>query len=449
MQTIPLADIHVGDRQRSLYSNIDKLAASLARYGLIQPIVLDDSNNLIAGGRRLRAAQSLSWTSIPFVRFGELTDDARAELELEENVRREALTWQETCTAIMRIHNLRSQSAALSGEPWGYEQTGDLFGKAKSNVWYACEVASRLPYDDDLRKSASLADAIRLLVSRKEREAAALLVKTAASSAPPAATRSIAPQYELDLDDESNVIPVTPAAADADAWLRSHVLFGDSLDLMAKMPPASVDHIYTDPPYAIDMSNLQQEGGGQDVTRVRAEHDVSDNLSLLARFLPLAYRVLTPRGFLVFWCDQDNWAWLKNRAEAAGFAVQRWPIIWCKTDPCSNQMAYSNLTKATEIAMLCRMPEARLATIRGINYWSGGNDRDAYGTLHPFWKPTHLHRWILNSIAIQGQTILDPFAGEGSIPVACIPERLNPIAIELVDIHYIQLQNNMRKEMFG
>ena len=438
---IEISKIIIGDRQRFLYEDIDKLAESIKRYGLIQPIVLNQNNELIAGGRRLRAMTKLGYTQIPYCYKETLSSAQQAEMELEENVRRNALTWQETCKAIKAIHDLKSSDAACCGEEWGYAETGELLGKVKSNVWYAVTIGSLLASDEELRKQPTMSDAIKLLVSRKEREAAALLVAEMKSRP----VNSVITPMSLD-ENNQTVVTVVPTEAQIDQhFVESRCISCNCIDAMRHLPTNSVDHIYSDPPYAIDMENLTQSGTGQDVSRVLKQHEVHPNILLLSDLIHEAVRILKPPGFCVIWCDQDNWAWLKLTAEQAVFAVCRWPLIWCKTDTCINQMAYINFTKATEIAMVLRMPDARLVQTRGTNYWTGANDRDEYDTKHPFWKPLTLHMWIIRAISLPGQTILDPFAGEGSIPLACMQAERDFMAYELVDIHYVQLVKNINQ----
>jgi ParB family chromosome partitioning protein len=62
---VPIASITVGPRIRKDIGDIDALAASIAELGLLHPIVIDKHHKLLAGERRLRAAQKLGWTTIP------------------------------------------------------------------------------------------------------------------------------------------------------------------------------------------------------------------------------------------------------------------------------------------------------------------------------------------------------------------------------------------------
>jgi ParB-like nuclease family protein len=62
---LPLDFIRVGGRHRRDMGDIGSLAASMAELGLLHPIVTRPDGALIAGERRLRAAQQLGWKEIP------------------------------------------------------------------------------------------------------------------------------------------------------------------------------------------------------------------------------------------------------------------------------------------------------------------------------------------------------------------------------------------------
>jgi ParB family chromosome partitioning protein len=59
IKTFPIDRIAVGTRHRRDMGDLDALAASIADVGLLQPIVVLPDGTLIAGERRLRAAQQL------------------------------------------------------------------------------------------------------------------------------------------------------------------------------------------------------------------------------------------------------------------------------------------------------------------------------------------------------------------------------------------------------
>jgi ParB family chromosome partitioning protein len=432
---LPLDQILVGERQREDYGDVEDLANSLERFGLIQPIVLDDQNRLVAGGRRLAAATLLEWPTIKVVYLGTLSEDERIELELEENIRRKDMSWQERVMGIAKIHSLKQLNGALSGQKWGQRETGELLGMSLSNVNYALWAAARLKAGDEpVRNCANMAEVIKLMLQRAEDSA--LKVMAQEVQATPQYVADATPLLTQTTDDgQLAQVPVVK--------LRLHNMDG-LLALQGLAQPSQIDHIITDPPYAIDMDNIQQDGGGQNVDRTRNEHDVAENLRLLFNFFPLAHAALPDHGFCVLWCDQDNWDDLKTWAERAGFRVQRWPLIWIKTDPCQNLAAQYNFTKKTEIAMVCRKPGATLNMHQPSNYCvCPGEDKTQFS--HPFAKPRDLWKWIINAVSQPGQVILDPFAGSGTCPAAVAETGRLPMACEKVEVHFNELTENLKR----
>ncbi|NCS94378.1 MAG: ParB N-terminal domain-containing protein, partial [Leptospira sp.] len=79
MAKLKISDVNIGKRVRTDYGDISALAASIQRYGLLHPIVIDDKNNLIAGERRLRAHIKLGKTDIEVRKFSELSDINKKE----------------------------------------------------------------------------------------------------------------------------------------------------------------------------------------------------------------------------------------------------------------------------------------------------------------------------------------------------------------------------------
>jgi len=103
-----IADIIVGQRHRKDLGDIDGLAASMAELGLLQPVVVTPAYVLIAGERRLRAAQLLGWTKIP---ISVVDLDAVVRGEFAENTVRKDFTLSEA-VAIKRALEPIEKAAA-------------------------------------------------------------------------------------------------------------------------------------------------------------------------------------------------------------------------------------------------------------------------------------------------------------------------------------------------
>lgn len=91
-QLVPIADIQIGERDRTDLGNVAELADSIRAVGLLHPVVVTAALELVAGGRRLAAVQSLGWTETPVtvVDLTNASDVLRAELE--ENTCRKSLS---------------------------------------------------------------------------------------------------------------------------------------------------------------------------------------------------------------------------------------------------------------------------------------------------------------------------------------------------------------------
>ncbi len=111
-----------------------ELAASIRRHGLLQPIVVSrngDGYQVVAGQRRVLAAQAAGKTTIPAVIREEVSD--RLELALVENLQRTDLNAIETA----RAYRLLMETYDLN-----QEQLAERVGKSRSAVANALRTLS-------------------------------------------------------------------------------------------------------------------------------------------------------------------------------------------------------------------------------------------------------------------------------------------------------------------
>jgi ParB family chromosome partitioning protein len=105
---VPLNEIIVKKRVRKEMGNIVALADSMKRYGQMSPILLNNHNQLIAGGRRLEAARYLGWRTINAVVMDTSGELPMLEYEVEENLQRQNFTEDEMAQAARRLNKLRN-----------------------------------------------------------------------------------------------------------------------------------------------------------------------------------------------------------------------------------------------------------------------------------------------------------------------------------------------------
>lgn len=92
-------EIEIGERDRADLGDIRQLADSIAAVGLLHPVVVTSSSELVAGGRRLAAVRELGWPEVP-VTVVDLTTAADVlRGEADENTCRKPLTPYEASRA--------------------------------------------------------------------------------------------------------------------------------------------------------------------------------------------------------------------------------------------------------------------------------------------------------------------------------------------------------------
>lgn len=484
--TLKINEIIVENRQRIDYGELENLIESLRVHGLIQPIILSQDRRLIAGGRRLEAATRLGWTDIDVCYREVLSQDDLYILELEENIRRKDQTWQEVCLHIQTIHLLKKKLAAKDSLDWGQRETAALLGiNSKSALYNSLEIAKELraelgPDNKPLPTArfwscSSLSEAWRL---RLRDEEDAMNKELAARAQADSVPIEVFEEEQTALAEFEEVASCPDAlAAERERYYSNHLNppgsfeeyweektkwaeqkrvevhissrfhHGDSIAFM-NSNPSRFNHIITDMPYCINMAMLNQQnphGGMTDIDTVEELHDVDYNLKLIADFFPAAYRCTKDNAFVITWCDQMLWQRIYDCAIAAGFAVQRWPIVWSKTSACMNQCAGFNTTKDVEIAIICRKKGATLCWQPQTSVITAGRDELCSDVGHPFAKPRAIWEFLTKLVSSEGQSILEPFMGRGSGVISMLDMKRNVMGCELDEAHFNAGVENIKR----
>ena len=483
MNPIPFQTVDREDRIRQTYPEIDSLAEDILTHGLIHPLSITPDNKLIAGGRRSAALSLILSPDCPLIdseihpNIAQFQKDSLllfgihytlrtvkdlaelSELELMENVSREQFTWQERCLSIDRIHNLNQQRNLQAQKPlWTQAHTGKLFGKSKTNVSFALQLAILLKDpSSELWKVPSATEALQLIAFKKQEAASKILAERIKSAQAPTITTPIVKEQIHVESQHSPSASSTPIFIDEFATASSPTSIPEPniqkdhmatatgmvkhIDMVeyARKNRNSVDHIITDPPYGIDIENSLVES-----TSVDGTHDAQENVENFEPWLMACYKVLKENGWCVWFCSPENFYTIKEVAKNVGFKVQPWPFIWQKTGQCVNRQAQYNLTKNYECAVIMRKGDVRLIKPEQSSFWTGKmSELDSLRSKgHAFAKPhalwTHLYRLFTSP----GQTVWDPFSGCGSSTLAALDHRLVVKACELEETHYVhQLEN--------
>ena len=451
----PISSITVGERLRrrdaKFQAAVEEKMKSLQEFGPFQPLLIDEDNNLIDGGTRLEAYKQLGDVVVPTVVAVNLDSATKMVMEMEANEQRSPLTWQERAVGIYKIH---TAAEAKYGD-WSTRATGGLFKISHASVAQAIIFAKELIRGDKELWECDTAMAGRdLLLKRQEAAVTAALAQSQKNMFQvPVEKKPVSSPGILNITLGTPGTAPAPVTAKKKDHLPSNVVtripistmlfHADCHDFMENtLKPFSVDHIVTDPPYAIDMANLE---GMQNLESTASEHEVEENLDQLPRFIENSYRVLKADGFLVFFCAFQHWEKMRDWGNAAGFKVQDWPLLWLKPHGCKNNAPHANWTKSVEPVMVMRKGKANLRTPMTKCHMECDATIDRMCQSHPFAKP---HEWLSEMVwkplLSPGTTIYDPYMGGGSILRSAILKGARVIGTEKKEHHYVQAMESIK-----
>ncbi len=107
---IELSKIIIRHRIRQNLGDLSSLMESMRLHGLMNPVVINSNNELIAGHRRTEAARRLGWQSIEVRVVDKANEGELLEMEIDENTERKPLTSDELAEGYLRLDRLRSPS---------------------------------------------------------------------------------------------------------------------------------------------------------------------------------------------------------------------------------------------------------------------------------------------------------------------------------------------------
>jgi modification methylase len=248
-----------------------------------------------------------------------------------------------------------------------------------------------------------------------------------------------------------------PACHSASPRLPSQILDGDCIAELAKLPAGSVDLVFADPPY-----NLQLNGDLKrpDDSRVDAVDDDWDKFSSFAAYddftrawLIACRRVMKPNAtlwvigsyhniFRVGTILQDLGFWILNDViwrksnpmpnfRGRRFTNAHETLVWASRDAAARQYTFNyEALKAGNEDIQVRS-DWTLALCTGEERLKGGDGKK----LHPTQKPEALLARVILSSSRPGDVVLDPFCGTGTTGAVAKRLRRGFIGIER-DRHY-------------
>ncbi len=115
---IDIDDIVLGDRIRTVQDDdrLKNLKVSIEKDGLLQPIVINQDNKLIAGYRRYSSCKELGYTTIQAKKINTKDNLHEKLIEIKENVDRKGFSFSEKMTAAGIIEPIIKELAEQRGK---------------------------------------------------------------------------------------------------------------------------------------------------------------------------------------------------------------------------------------------------------------------------------------------------------------------------------------------
>lgn len=408
-RTFPISSVVVDrpERQRRELTNIDELAESIHRIGLINPIVITPDGVLVAGERRFTACKQLGWTSIPVQLTTDLDDYELQCIELEENVKRVDLPWQDQCLAIARFHKLKSGHE----EDWSQEKTATSLGIVQSAISKQLAVAVELEAGNEKVVNADKFSVARNVVERNN--------ERKKSSALSLADATIGSALGIEQPVEQPSVPILNT--NFHEWQVNYV--GPRFNL-----------IHCDFPYGINVADAPRQNSAM----VDHYDDSADTYwSLCDRLAGAMDNVIADSAHLIFWFSMEKYSQTKEFLEGIGWLVNPFPLIWHKSDNAGVAPDPQRGPRRTyETAFFCARGDRKLtqAGTKSNSFAFPGNRADA---IHVSEKPIPVLRHFLAMVCDEYSTVFDPTCGSGNaLKIGLELKATNVLGLELSSEFY-------------
>lgn len=251
------------------------------------------------------------------------------------------------------------------------------------------------------------------------------------------------------------------------------VVVGDTFAVLARLPAESVDLVFIDPPYFLQLPKRQLRRWTVK-TVVDAVSDEWDKFSsfeeydaFCTRLLTEVRRVMKPAATIWVIATYHSIFRLGRIMQDMGFWILN-DVIWVKNNPMPNWLGV-RFTNATEtLIWAARDRKAKKHTFDkklakqfgvgkvGANVWNipicTGSERlkrAGGGKLHSTQKPEELLRRVILTTTKEGDIVLDPVAGTGTTGYVASRLRRHFVMVEINPRYVAGIEERFRRGAVG
>ncbi len=409
---IPIDSINITDRVRKDFGDIKSLAESISSVGLLQPIVINENNELIDGQRRIKAYSQLGIDEIPFYRVN-LKEIILGEFHANSN--RKDFTTSERVAISNAVEAFFRKNSKSVGRPKRNRKLDDDFIKdmrlsqdsindEKQNNW-----VNLTTFSGRIKDNVSSYFGISRNTLEKEKK-----IVSAAEQNPELfgelmkkvdlkrirvdkAFHQIQKQVK-----KVQIITSTDGTTNNTSANNVTLLHGDFRQLSKTIPHKSIDLIFTDPPYASEYVPLYGD-------LAVIAHDILKEGGSLVTYvghyaIPNVIELMENAGLTYWW----SIAVILSGSFAKHYPRQvtiKWkPLLWfvrgdnlCTTDFLADVVKSNTPSK-------------------GLHEW----EQSMVEAEH-----------IISRLTVEGQTVFDPMMGSGTTGAAAVQNKRKFIGIEI------------------
>ncbi len=436
--SLAIADIWVDyeERQRKFGRGVDQrigdtsqLEGSIGKRGLLQPIIVEAMPGpqgqpwkLHVGERRLTACTKLGLEKILARKVSELSEVEGQIIELEENIKRLDLEWQDMASSTAKIHLLYTKL----DPDWTMTETGVELGLEKGTISMYMSVYAELS-EPRVAEAGTIREAYNMLKRREQREAGqALQDLLETPDIPQAEIRTdLAPAEVAQVEALRELgqplpkqfmqpVKLKPAAAPLPS--PESILHASFLDWAPQYSGPKFNLIHCDFPYGVELFSGPQGRGAEIGTEGRVGYKDSVDVyeTLIRALCSNLDRVMSVNAHLMFWLSAD-WEIVAKTVRtfnelAPSLKFTKFPLIWVKSDNAGIASDPKHGPRHVyEACLLASRGGRNIARVKGDAY-SAPTDKK----LHPSTKTEPMLRHFMEMLVDETTSLLDPTCGSGA-----------------------------------
>ena len=409
---VPIDSVIITNRARKNFGDIKSLAESISAVGLLQPIVINENNELIDGQRRIKAYIQLGLKEIPFYRV------TLAQIILGEfhaNSNRKDFTSSERVAISNAIEEFLRKHSKNVGRPRSVQRSDKSTIKDSrlildpTNEGSKNNVVNLTTFSGRVKDNVSRYFGISRNTLEKEKE----IINAAEQN--PELFGELVKKVDLkkiSVDKAFHEIHKQNKRAQILASVRSTndnssssnvtLLHGDFRQLSKTIPNESIDLIFTDPPYAAEYVPLYED------LAIIAQNVLKEGGSLVAYVghyaIPKVIEIMENVGLTYWWPIAVILSGSFARHYPRQVTIKWKPLlVFVKGDKLSTTDFLSDVIKSNTPSKV----------------------------LHEWEQSTVEAEHIISRLTVEGQTVFDPMMGSGTTGAAAVQNDRKFIGIEI------------------